>query len=54
MKKLLIALSVAAGALFVGASPSGAAGSFCYDLQVDVNGDAVIAETGCQELPAAP
>jgi NADPH-dependent curcumin reductase CurA len=52
MKKLLIALSVAAGALLVGAAPAGAAGSICYDLQANVNGDQVVAESGCQELPA--
>ena len=54
MKKLIIALSVAAGALFVGASPAAAAGSLCYDLNVNVAGNQLVQQAGCQELPAAP
>ena len=51
MKKTLIALSIAAGALLVGANPAGAAGSLCYGVQVTANGQSVVSEAACHQLP---
>ena len=51
MKKLILVLSLAAGALVAGSAPAGAAGSFCYDVNVTAAGQSLVAQTGCQELP---
>ena len=51
MKKLLALLALAAGSLLFAAGPASAAGQFCYDVNVNVAGQAPIAQTGCQALP---
>jgi hypothetical protein len=33
------------------APTAGAAGQFCYDLQVNANGSQVVNQVGCQDLP---
>jgi hypothetical protein len=40
-------------ALGLFASSAGAAGTFCYDIQVNAQGSSVISQAGCQELPPA-
>ena len=35
------------------ASSASAAGSFCYDVQVNAGGTSVVSQAGCQELPPA-
>ena len=32
-------------------APAAQAGEICYDVQVNVQGEAVVSEAGCQELP---
>ena len=49
-KFLLLVAAVAA----VGSIAAAPAAGFCYDLDVNVNGDAVVDEAGCLEEPALP
>lgn len=49
-KRLVLTAAAAVAALLPMAAPAAASG-FCYDVSVVVNGDAVIAEAGCQDLP---
>ena len=51
MKKLIALAAAAAAAVLFSAAPASAAGQFCYDVQVNANGQSVVAETGCQALP---
>ena len=51
MKKLLAIIALATGAFVFTAGPASAAGQLCYDVQVNVSGQAPIAQTGCQALP---
>ena len=53
MKKLIAAVIAASGLTLLAAAPS-SAGQLCYDVNVNVAGQAPIAQTGCQELPALP
>jgi len=52
MKRIAV-LAVSAFALtgLFAAPAANAAGEFCYDVQVNVNGSSVVSETGCQQLP---
>ena len=51
MRKRLSLLTVGALCAIGAFAPSaGAAGTFCYDLQVNANGQSVVSETGCQEF----
>lgn len=52
MKKLLVLATVAAGGLVLAAAvPASAAGEVCYDVYIEVSGQAPIAQAGCQPLP---
>ena len=51
MKKLIAATVAAAGLALIAAAPSSAAGQLCYDVEVNVAGQAPIAQAGCQDLP---
>lgn len=53
-KLSILAAAVAALASIAAAPAATSAGEFCYDLDVVVNGDAVIDEEGCEETPELP
>ncbi|HEV2812812.1 MAG TPA: hypothetical protein VGW10_06115 [Solirubrobacteraceae bacterium] len=54
MRKRFALLSITAlSALGMFASTAGAAGTLCYDVQVNAAGQSVISQAGCQELPPA-
>ena len=50
--KLSILAAAVAALAAVAAAP--AADEVCYDLDVNVNGEQLVDEQGCEELPAAP
>lgn len=50
-KLSLLAAAVAALASIAAAPAADDAGQLCYDLDVVVNGDVVVDEEGCEELP---
>lgn len=50
MRRRLAVLSAIAAVAVLGAAPAGAS-ELCYDLDVVVNGDAVVDEAGCEALP---
>jgi hypothetical protein len=50
-KRLAFATVTALSALGLFASSSSAAGTFCYDVQVNAAGTQVVNQVGCQELP---
>lgn len=49
-RRTFVLLTALASLTMLAAAPA-SAGTFCYDLDVTVQGDAVIDESGCQELP---
>ncbi len=52
MRKRLALLTISAfSALGLFASTAGAAGQFCYDVQVNANGTSIVNQVGCQDLP---
>jgi hypothetical protein len=51
LKKLLVLAAAAAGLTFAAMAPASAAGQLCYDVNVNVAGQAPIAQSGCQDLP---
>lgn len=51
MKKLLAALVGVAGLGLLASAPANAAGQLCYDVNVNIAGQAPIAQAGCQDLP---
>ena len=51
MKKLVALLALVGGSLLFAAGPASAAGQFCYDVNVNVSGQAPIVQSGCQALP---
>ena len=52
MRKRFALLTITAlSALGLFASSAGAAGQFCYDIQVNANGSSVVNQVGCQEIP---
>lgn len=53
-KLSILAAAVAALASVAAAPAADAGGQICYDVDVVVNGDAVVDEEGCEELPEAP
>ena len=54
MAKRLSFLAVTAlSTLGLFAGSANAAGTFCYDVQVNAAGQSVISQAGCQELPPA-
>ena len=50
-KRFAVVTVTAFSALGLFASSAGAAGSFCYDVQVNANGTEVVNQVGCQEFP---
>jgi hypothetical protein len=50
VKKLLAAAVAAAGLGLLASAPANAAGQLCYDVNVDVNGQAVV-QADCVDLP---
>lgn len=52
--KLSILTAAVAAMASIAAAPAAESGEFCYDLDVNVNGEQVVDEEGCEELPAAP
>jgi type 1 fimbria pilin len=51
VKKLIALLALATGSLLFAAGNASAAGQVCYDLNVNVSGQAPIVQAGCQDLP---
>lgn len=51
LKKFLAVAALVGAVLTAGASTASAAGQACYDAQVHVNGEQVVAEASCLELP---
>lgn len=51
MKKLLAAVVATAGLGLLASAPANAAGQLCYDVNVNIAGQAPIAQAGCQDLP---
>ncbi len=52
MRKRLALLTISAlSAMGLFASTAGAAGQFCYDVQVNAAGQSVVSQAGCQDLP---
>ena len=52
MRTRLALLTIGAlSAIGLFAPTAGAAGTFCYDVQVNAGGQSVISQAGCQELP---
>ena len=52
MRKRFALLTIGARAAIGAFAPTaGAAGSFCYDVQVSAAGTEVVNQVGCQELP---
>ncbi len=54
MRTKLSILAAAVAALAGIAAAPASSGELCYDLDVNVQGEAVIDEQGCEELPALP
>ena len=50
LRTILTAAALATAALATSALPASAA-SLCYDLHAEANGDVLVSESGCQELP---
>lgn len=50
LRALIVGVVAALGSLAIVPAAS-AAGQVCYDVEVVVNGGAVVDEAGCQELP---
>ena len=51
MRTRLSLLTIGAlSALGLFAPTAGAAGTFCYDVQVNANGQSVISQAGCQDF----
>lgn len=53
-KLSILAAAVAALATIAAAPAADQSGEFCYDLDVNVNGEQLVDEEGCEELPGAP
>jgi hypothetical protein len=54
MRKRFALLTIGAlSALGLFAPTAGAAGTICYDIQVNAAGQSVVSQAGCQELPPA-
>ena len=51
LKKLLALAAAALGMSLFSIAPAHAAGQLCYDVNVNVAGQAPIAQAGCQDLP---
>lgn len=50
MRRRLALLSAIAAIAVLGAAPAGAS-QFCYDLEVNVNGDQLVDEEDCLQAP---
>ena len=48
---MVVTALTALGSLALLAPQAHAAGEVCYDVQVNVQGQAVVSEAGCQPLP---
>ena len=53
MRRRLPLLAAVAAIAVLGAVPA-TAGELCHDLDVNVNGEQLVDEEGCQELPGLP
>ena len=51
LKKLLALAAATLGLSLFSLAPAHAAGQLCYDVNVNVAGQAPIAQAGCQDLP---
>ena len=51
VRRIAILVAALATSLFALAPAASAGGYVCYDASVTVNGDAVVDESGCQDLP---
>ena len=51
LKKLLALAAAALGLSLFSMAPAHAAGQLCYDVNVNVAGQAPIAQAGCQDRP---
>jgi len=51
VKKLLLLAAATLGFSLFGIAPAHAAGQLCYDVNINVAGQAPIAQAGCQDLP---
>lgn len=50
LRTLLTTTALTAAAIAATALPA-SAGSICYDLHAETNGDVLVSESGCEELP---
>jgi type 1 fimbria pilin len=50
-RRTFVLLTALASLMTLTAAAPASAGTFCYDLNVTVQGSALIAESGCEELP---
>ena len=50
-KRIAVLTVTAFSALGLFASSAGAAGTLCYDVQVNAAGQQIVNQAGCQELP---
>lgn len=53
MRRRIALLAAVAAIAALGAAPAGAS-ELCYDLDVNVNGEIVVDEEGCESLPGLP
>ncbi len=51
MRKLSLIVAALSALASIAAAPA-AGGELCYDLDVNVNGEQIADESGCEELPA--
>lgn len=51
LRSIISTAAIATAAIAATALPASAAGSICYDLQAELNGDVLVSEAGCEELP---
>ncbi len=53
MRRRIALLAAVAAIAALGAAPAGAS-ELCYDLDVNVNGEALVDEAACEVLPDLP
>ena len=51
VKKLLVLAAAVVGVSIASVAPAGAAGQLCYDVNVEIAGQAPVTQSGCQDLP---
>lgn len=50
-RSIITTAALAVAAIAATALPASAAGQVCYDLHAEANGDVIVSESGCEELP---